>query len=284
MGEHRPDQEADAVPRLVDPSRDHQPDIVHDLGRGEVLVGPQHVEEAARLRAFAEFVEPGQHRFLDGPGGTAADGERRRFLLEVGHADAEPFAPVPHLPEIVGIETENGGERPGAHQCGVAADDVRFPVLAHGLDQPVAERREFAFGERAAPPRAQERRLHCLLEPGAGGRIQRQHVHAQGAGQKARLGRGAEDRGLVLHRLDIVPAGHEPHPERRNPGDRLLLPQAGEHRIRIPVERLGGDRFGEFHGKPPPVGKLMGSRRWSRRRGGCRRSSAPPMSRGVRLR
>ena len=105
VAEHRPDHEADAVPRLVDSPGDHQAHVVHDLGRREVLVGLQDVEKAAGLGAVAEFVEPGQYRLFDGLGGAPADRERLGFQFEVRDADAEAFAPVPDLAEVVGVET-----------------------------------------------------------------------------------------------------------------------------------------------------------------------------------
>ena len=230
------------------PPGDHQPHVVDDLGRREVLVGSQDVEEAARLGPLAELVEPGQHRLFNGLGGAPADREGLGFLLEVRNPDAQTLAPVPDIAEVIGVEPEDSGERPCAHESRVAGDDVRLAFVPHGGDEAVAKRGELTLREGAAAPGPQEGRLAGLLQPGAGRWIEGQHVLAEGPGQEARLGGGAEDLRLILHRLDVVPAGHEPHLERGNPGDRLLLAQAGQDGIRVPVEFLGGDGRCEAHG------------------------------------
>ena len=257
------------------PPGDHQPHVVDDLGRREVLVGSQDVEEAARLGTPAEFVEPGHNGLFDGLGGAPADGERLGFLLEVRDADAQTLAPVPDIAEVIGVEPEDSGERPCAHERRIAGDDVRLAVIPHGLDEAVAKCRELTLREGAAAPGPQEGRLAGLLEPGACRRIEGQHVLAERPGQEARLGGGAEDLRLILHGLDIVPASHEPHLERGNPGDRLLLAEASQDGVRIAVEVLGGNDRCEAHGKvvgtPGSDGKAVTHRE------GIRRSSRSPV-------
>ena len=224
----RPHRERDHVPRLLQPTGEHQLRVRHDLLVGHpiaVLLVPEHPRQD---RAVGLVLETIQHRSMAPR--RARRSPRRR--APASRRSPSKFARPSIRPSFQArmschgdlVEAEHEPQGSHAHRVAVRAEQVGLtPVAVEPVDQLVRELGDHALRSILDVARA-ERRLDDRADPAlcsgpSDPSMFTPIVRLSVEGPVAAV----NELGVQVHRADVVVAGHEPELDGRHPAHRLLL-------------------------------------------------------------
>jgi len=244
--QQHPRGKPDAIARLVDAARDHQPNVVDNLFARERFafgVYRKHVSDRRVVRRLAQLVDLGVERDLELALGVFTQSFLLGIVLEIRNIGAKPFAPLPNSSPDTVREAENCFQRRGADCSSVGRDDVRAPISIEAVDERIAQSRQHLFRELAAVSASLKRRHHRVFETCRFGGVEGEHVDAESAPKKRRLRGRAEYLGMKIHVLDVVPARHQPQVHARRERDRRFITKPGKDGVGIPLQGFQRQRL-----------------------------------------